>query len=123
MSTDNTKNDGPQSNNLLRLIAADLTINREPNPDCAEERYGELTLDRVVIVTRALGRTSLGQVLALVPESSARLCKNCGTQVAPVQIGSLKFDAEVERPFGDQLIVNLIAEHRCGDGEEGGSDE
>jgi hypothetical protein len=80
----------------------------------AEDHYGELTLERVVILTRNLGRLGWGaQVLALVNGSSTSRCPECGTLIAPIEIGDLRFDAEIEKPFGEQFIVNLIAEHEC----------
>jgi hypothetical protein len=110
---------------FLRLILADLEANRQPVSitESDEHQYGELTLEKVVITTRSLGRIWGAQVLCLVDKSSTSTCKHCGTTIAPVKIGSLMFDAEVERQFGDlQFIVNLVADHDC-TSEEGGRDE
>jgi hypothetical protein len=84
----------------------------EPTPE-------DFELEKVIVVTQCLGRSvGLGwgsQALALVDARATYPCpNNCGEILTHVCIGSLDYEAEIERHWAsDQCLVNLVAEHHC----------
>jgi hypothetical protein len=60
-----------------------------------------------------LGPCIGARVLALVEPSAVFKCARCKCLLADVIIGGLNYAAEIERPFADKYLLNLVAEHFC----------
>jgi hypothetical protein len=83
----------------------------EYTPEANEEVYGTFSAEKIIVVTKMLGRTWGAQALTLVPETAVYACSRCGELLSRVTIADLTYEAEVERGWCEQYLLNLLTEH------------